>query len=492
MSKNIFLIKAKGILKRFLQFALVSVSLCALFIVFELNNLPRAIDTKLNNETPLLLKNVNLLSMVPGSQPIVKEQSVLIANGIVQWIGPSSEEKKIVGMLVINATDQFLIPGLIDAHVHVFDEAELAGYLAHGVTGVRNLAGLPFHIPLMKAIDNDELIAPEFLTTGPILNSHGPNESINQQIVMTESQGRNAVRQQHDAGFDAIKVYSNLTAPAFKGIVEEAEVLGMSISGHSPEGIRTDGVPYDKPFDISWSKILGNNFVTLEHVETLVWHALRDDLDEKKFQKIASILKQSGEAVTPTLIAHKRLILIAETKGQYLLSDDIDTINPFIDYFSEDSKNFWSQMDPTSYEKPHSEFFSQATRILYKTGVPLIAGSDAGVFGIVPGRSLALELELLVEAGMTTYDALNSATRLSAETLGFNNAGRIEQGYKANLVLLNQNPLININAVENPTAVIIKGHLLDQAGLRDMKAAARDTSFTRSFWRFIELLYFIG
>jgi hypothetical protein len=90
--------------------------------------------------------------------------------------------------------------GLIDGHIHLSDETELAGYLAHGLTGLRNMSGYPFHLQLAQNIKQGVILSPDFITTGPILNSHGANENIIQQIVMTDAEARLAVQAQYDAG----------------------------------------------------------------------------------------------------------------------------------------------------------------------------------------------------------------------------------------------------------------------------------------------------
>lgn len=95
------------------------------------------------------------------------------------------------------------------------------------------------------------------------------------------------------------------------------------------------------------------------------------------------------KAVTPTLIVHKRLALIAETEGEYLNRLGSETISPLVRFFERGSEECWSNVDASAYETPHAEFFLTATRLLYEAGVPLIAGSDSGVFGLIPGASLA-------------------------------------------------------------------------------------------------------
>lgn len=457
---------------------------------YVIGDIPNALEPNKSRPAGVLIDNVRLISMVPGAPESENARAVLVIGDRITEIGAAGELHAPEGARVIDGLGYTLIPGLIDAHIHLSDEAELAGYLAHGVTGVRNMSGYPFHLRLSQKIEAGTLLGPDFMTTGPILNGHGPNETVLQQTVMTPDEARAAVRKQHKAGYRALKVYSNLSHEPFEAILDEAGQLGMSVTGHSPEGVRTAGIPRQKPFDLPWESSLGRGFTTLEHIETIVWHSLRDDLDENKMREVAAQLAASGDAVTPTLIAHKRLVLIAETKGAYLNRPGSDTINPLTRFFERGSEEYWSHVDPSGYEAPHAEFFLTATRLLYEAGVPLIVGTDSGSFGIIPGASLAEELSLLVAAGIPPYNALASATRISADVLGFEDSGVIAPGYRANLILLPEDPLTQIGAVEFPIGVMSGGYWLDDIELEAMRNSAKDTSFVRSLWRVLEMKLF--
>lgn len=465
--------------------ALAAITTVWLWLV--ISDLPGALKVDRAQPVGVLLDNVRLVSMVPDAPQVEDARAVLVMGDRIIAVGAAGALRAPQGVRVVDGNGGTLIPGLIDAHIHLNDEAELAAYLAHGVTGVRNMSGYPFHLRLSERIATGALLGPDFITTGPMLNSPGPNETILQQTVTSGAEARASVRAQHDAGYRALKIYSNLTQEAFDAIIDEADRLGMSVTGHSPEGVRTKGIPREQPFDVSWQQSLGRGLTTLEHVETIVWHGLRDDLDEEKMRLLAAQLSASGEVVTPTLIAHRRLVLIAETQGGYLNKPGSDTINPLVRFFERGSEQYWTGVDPSNYERPHADFFLTATRLLHEAGVPLIAGTDSGGFGLVPGASLTRELELLVAAGLSPHDALASATRTSAEALSFEQTGIVAPGYRANLVLVTGDPLTQIGAVESPLGVMVGGHWIDEAGLEEMRNAARDTSFVRSLWRVLEM-----
>lgn len=448
---------------------------------------PEALEPNQHKPAGVLIDNVRLISMVPGAPYAEDARAVLVIGDRIVQVGAAGEISAPEGVRTVDARGQSLIPGMIDAHIHLGDEAELAGYLAHGVTGLRNVSGYPFHLPLSERISEGLILGPDFITTGPILNSPGPNENLLQQTVTTDAEARAAVRAQYDAGYRRLKLYSNLTRDAFDAIVDEAGKLGMRIMGHTPEGERCAGMPREKPFEIPWEASLGQGFTTFEHVETLVWHSLRGELDKKRMREVAARLAASGEAVTTTLIAHKRLVLIAETKGAYLDRPGSGTINPVIRLAQRGEAKYWSEADPSAYEGPRAEFYLTATRLLHEAGVPLIAGSDAGLFAIIPGASMARELELMVEAGLPPHQALASATRTSAQILGFEKTGVIAPGYRANLVLLPEDPLTHVGAVEFPAAVMLGGYWMNGTKLEELKQAAHDTSLIRSVWRALQM-----
>ncbi len=468
----------------------IAITLLILFIWLRhiVTDFPAALEPDKHKPVGVLIDNVRLISMVPGAPDAEDARAVLVIGDRIVEIGAAGELAAPDGVRTIDASGHSLIPGLIDAHIHLSDEAELAAYLSHGVTGLRNLSGYPFHLPLSRGIREGVILGPDFVTTGPILNSRGPNENPLQQTVTTDDEARAAVRDQYNAGYRELKLYSNLSRDAFDAILDEADVLGMRVMGHTPEGERSAGIPRENPFEIPWEDSLGRGFITFEHVETLVWHSLRGKLDENRMRVVAEQLAESGEAVTTTLIAHKALVLTAETKGAYLQRPGSDTINPLIRLAQRSDAKYWSQADPSAYEGPRAKFYLAATRLLHEAGVPLVAGTDAGLFAIIPGESMARELELLVEAGLSPHQALVSSTRTSAQILGFEQTGVIAPGYRANLVLLREDPLAQIGAVEFPTAVMLSGYWMDDIKLEKLREAARDTSLIRSAWRALQMV----
>lgn len=441
---------------------------------------PAALKRPAIAPTAVRIDNVRIISMAPGSPAIETDKSVLVVDGVIRQVAPPAAINTPEGAEVVDGGGQTLLPGLIDAHVHVWDEAELAGYLAHGVTSVRNMSGMPFHASLIRRIEQRKILGPDFVTTGPILNSPGANVQDNHQIVATAEEARTAVQEQYAAGYRTLKVYSNLYREPYEAILDEAARLDMTIVGHTPEGVRAEGAPYEKPFDIAFEEILDDGFGTIEHVELIVWHGLRDRLDEDGMRDLAGRIADAGVIVTPTLIAQANLVRVAETRGAYLDRPGTETLNPLIQRLEAANHEHWSRQDPQAREAPRAAFYLKATKMLHDAGVPLIAGTDAGIFTNIPGSSMTRELELLVKAGLSPYDALAMATVNAGPAIGLADRGQVSPGFQGNLLLVSGDPLTDVSRVENPSAVMMRGVWLDADALEEMRQAARQTSVPRT------------
>lgn len=374
----------------------------------------------------------------------------------------------------------YAIPGLIDTHVHVWDEAELLSFLSFGVTTIRNASGMPFHLQWAKEIEAGKILGPRLLTTGPILNGRGPNTQINHQIVETASEARAAVKAQYEMGYRQLKVYSNLSLEAYEAILEQARALGMTVMGHTPEGGRSDGVPFKKPFQIPFLKVLADGLSSIEHVESIVWHGLSDQLSMEKMSVLAKQIAAHRQSVTPTLIAHDNLRQVAKTKGVYLKRPGVELLNPFITETEQESYAHWSGQSAALRER-YAQFYLRATKSLFDAGVRLVAGTDAGIFTNIPGQSLLDELDILVQAGLTPYQALLCATRNAAQVLGLSNQiGQIAPGFQADLLVLTDDPGKSLQALRKPVGVVLAGRWMDESAMRDWRLQGAKASFEKT------------
>lgn len=418
----------------------------------------------------LLIEDVRILPMTGPDVDPIDHGAVLVRDGTIVSVGASVTPPP--GAVIIDGGGATLMPGLIDMHVHIWDEVELAAYLSHGVTTVRNMSGMPLHLELAERIDAGELSGPRLITTGPILNSPGPNQQVNHQLVTSAAQARAAVAQQHAQGFRQLKVYSNLTRPAYEAIRSEAAALGMTITGHTPEGVRREGVPHDAPFDIAFEELLDDGFTTIEHMESIVWHGMSDELDESRARALADEVARAGVPVDPTLIAHHALHQMAATDGAWAQRPESGLLNPLLVAQEQTHYAEWARQ-PADARAAHDAFFAVATRIFHERGVAMVTGSDAGIFTNIPGSALTRELELLVAAGIPTADVLTMATVNGAGVLGLGDQiGKVAPGYRAEFILVNGDPLTDISVVEHPIGLLLGNTWMDAAQLEQLHASA--------------------
>ncbi|MEZ5708534.1 MAG: amidohydrolase family protein [Blastomonas sp.] len=436
----------------------------------------------------IVISDVQILDFSGEGPAVQPSMSVVIRDGLIEAIGPADAVAIPDGAEVIEGQGRYLMPGMADMHVHIWDEASLGAYLAHGITTVRNLSGMPVHLRLADRIAEGELAGPRLLTTGPILNSPGPNAQLNHQMVQTGEDARAAVRTQHAAGYREIKVYSNLTVEAWHGARDEAKALGMRISGHSPEGVREPGMPRDKPFNIAFIDLLDDGFTTIEHVESIVWHGLRNRYDPVAAKALARKIADSGTAVDPTLVAFHNLLRVAETRGEYLNRPGVDMMNPLLVAQEQPQYDRWSS-EAIEPNREAFEFYKQVTRLFADAGVTMVAGSDAGIFTNIPGESLIDELVLLAEAGLAPLEVMRAASFNPAIVLGEEAMrGRVAAGHVADLVMLAENPLDDVTAAGKPVLVVAAGRVHDRAALDAMLDTARSPVVERTQSNLVEAL----
>ncbi len=418
----------------------------------------------------LLIRDVRTVGF-ESEVPAIRESAfVLVKDGKILAVRDTAEG--LAAPVTVDGAGRTMVPGFTDMHVHIWDEAELGAYLSWGVTRVRNMSGLSFHLPLAERIEAGEVMGPHLVTTGPILNSPGPNAQINHQMVETADEARAAVAWQAEAGFDRIKVYSNLTRPAYEAIIEEAAARGMPVAGHTPEGVREEGMPQDKPFNISFEEVLADHFETIEHIESVVWHGLRNRHDEAAARALARKIAAEGVPVTATLLAHRNLVLVAETDGAAVSRPGTELLNAVEQQTEVEYQTFWAGQDSAPAAKD-AAFYARVAKIFQEEGVTLLAGTDAGIFTNIPGKSLSEELALLTSAGLSPYDVLRSATYTPSVVLGtVGQDGCVEAGCAADLVLLPCDPLADIACAAEPAGLVYRGAWLDRAALDGLREAS--------------------
>ena len=235
------------------------------------------IDKEEQANNSYLIINANVVPM--NLDTVLVNKMVYIKQGVIEKIADNIEIK---GIPIIDAQNQYLTPGLIDMHVHVWDRYELGLYMSNGVTAVRNLWGMPMHLRIKADEKGDKIYSPVFVTTGPKLT--GPefigDDNLN---LKGPEEARNKVISYKERGYDLIKTYYGLDREIFNAVIEQAEISDIDIVAHPSQRV---------PF----SYHLHPQIKSIEHAEEIVQQPLQFDLDTVKLQLIIDSIAFSGQA----------------------------------------------------------------------------------------------------------------------------------------------------------------------------------------------------
>ena len=419
-------------------------------------------------EAPVLIENVDVLPMT--SEEILANHDVLIEDGRFTAIAPAGSLAVPTGVEVHDGSGRYLIPGLMDLHVHFKGGEEIQPdmlylYLARGVTTVLSMGGNKFVLDLRDQVANGDLFGPRIYTTSPIIGNLAP-------YPKTAEKAHEIVDKYAAEGYDFLKVYNQIPEAGYWGIIAAAERNEIRVVGHAVRSVGIEGAIR-----------AGQDVV---HMEEFLYGYFQDGFDEARVRPLAKRLKDAGISVVATLIAYHNIVRQLEDIDAMLASPGVEYLPWRISkYFQPDANDYLQRFDAEDLEnmlKPGIAFQQTLTRIFHEEGVPILAGTDAVMAIVVPGISLHQELEELVAAGLSPYEALRSATVLPAAFLDQADLGTIEPGKVADAVLIDADPLADITNTRRIRAVVARGRWLpqDQIDVRlaviEEKARASRTS----------------
>jgi hypothetical protein len=398
---------------------------------------------------------------------------------------------------VIDGRGKFLIPGLWDMHVHI-DTTEAWFFplsIAAGVTGVRDMGGVLSRVRRWKRLPPG-LLRPTIIASGPILT--GPVADTDSRLarIATAPQGRRVVDSLLDGGVDFIKVHDWLSRDAYLAIAAEARARGSYIAGHLPIAVDPIDAVRARQRSIEhmgsgwaglllfasadrrlidsvskWANVTAGTSELMKHFTRTWQRRLADSFSPARARSLCSSLASGRVALTPTTYFSAYLTLMPLNRA--LLRD------PRLNYLPQSVRDMTQYVVPaerftrsarTSADVAVYEARARLIKICREQGVQILAGTDTGPYGpMIPGFSLHDELDRMVADGLKPIDALRAATISPARF--FNAAdtlGSVTVGKRADLVLLDANPLTNINNIRRIDAVIVNGTLIDQARRQQM------------------------
>lgn len=434
-----------------------------------------AAHAQADDDRPQAVAFVGVHVVPMDREALLENHTVVVSGGRIQRIGPAGRVPVPDGALRIDARGKYLMPGLAEMHAHipptdVTDEQVeplFLLYISNGITTIRGMLGHPSHLALRDRIARGELPGPRIYTSGPSLNGNS---------IPSPDSARAAVRHQKAMGYDFLKLHPGLTRASFDAIAAEARRLGIPFAGHvsAAVGVR---------------RALEARQATIDHLDGYV-----------------EALVPEGAASGPSqffgfnLMAHVDLSRIPDLARATRDAGvwNVPTMSLFLDFASDEAPEALAARQETRYlPRPQVENWVNAVRnlrsneaysaesarrfletrsailaALHHAGARLLLGSDAPQVFNVPGFSIHQELQALVDAGLTPYEALASGTRNVALFFGAEREfGTVQEGKAADLILLDANPLADVRNVQRRAGVVVRGRWLPEEELRRRLAA---------------------
>jgi len=429
----------------------------------------------------LVIENVTVVPMgVEGELP---RHAVVVRGDRIVAVAPMGSVHVSRDAMRIDGSGKWLMPGLTDMHVHAWREEELTMFVAAGVTTVRNMFGAEQHLGWRDEIARGTLLGPTIVTAGPIVDGDPPTWP--GSIALSDPAGAAGVVEDHiAAGYDFVKVYNGLKPDVYRALAAEAAKRGIPVAGHVP-----------------WSVGLGDTMATgqrsIEHLDGWIdaldrpgaphdwnpyWQEIGRQLGRVDFDRLPPLAEKARATRNwqcPTLDVMTRMAQLNDLAMLHKSVRWLDLVPPATRKGWEPQNDF--RLDKLSADDyvtmcAYNDFSAWVVRMLAAEGVPILAGTDQGNPFVVAGVSLLDELELLVAAGLTRRQALETATTNPARFLEKTGEfGVIAPGARADLILLASDPLIG--PVPLPDGIVLRGRWLPGNELRTRLTAIAD-SFT--------------
>ena len=430
--------------------------------------------TRQSAERPQSIAFVNVNVVPFDRERILEGQTVIVRDGRIAQIGPASKVKVPAGAVKIDGRGKYLMPGLADMHVHLSTQPDLASqqlqlFLANGVTTVRNMIGKPEHLLLRDRVAKGELPGPTIYTAGPpLLGNTVPTPEVAERVVV----------EQKKAGYDLLKVHEGLTPETYAAIVATAKRVGIPFAGHVTA-------------TVGLKRALDAQQTSIEHLDGYLQAMVADDspvkptgsqvvlgpvlehIDESKIPALAAATRKAGVWNDPTLTLFK-LIVSDVTSEDLLKWPEMQYVPAKMrEAFAKQKQSTMDHPAPDGERRRSIELRNKMLMALHDAGAKLLIGPDSPQFFLVPGFATHRELQSFVEAGLTPYEAIEAATRNPGEYFADvmkvpRDFGTVEVGMRADLILLDANPLESVANLSRRAGVMVRGRWLPESELRKM------------------------
>jgi len=380
----------------------------------------------------LLIEHATVIAM-DRPEPLL-DHAILVAGDSIVAVRPSGSMRVPPGTRRIDAAGRFVMPGLADLHVHLYDAQGLPSYLAHGVTTVADLNGSPRVLQWRRQVAAGEIAGPSIIASGPTINGYPVGNPLFVGALSGED-ARALVLEQAAAGYDLVKIYSFLAPDVYAALMEQARSSRIPVVGHIPLRVGLDSV-------------LGSGQANIAHMEEFFQAG---PVAPDSYAALAVRVRNSGITVTPNLSAYADYLRNIDSLPAVLADREIRYVSPAAFAEKLPTNNRSVRPDPQQFAaflRQRLQEFRNLTRAFSAAGVPLLLGTDTEIFGFA-GHSAHVELLELVRSGLTPYQALRAATAAPGEFLSRQlpsrrPSGVLRAGMRADLVLLRKNPLDDV------------------------------------------------
>lgn len=405
-----------------------------------------------DHHAPYAFTNVNVIPM--DNERILENYTVITDEDRIVEVGPAGEVEIPSDAHIIDGSGKYLMPGLAEMHGHVpptnpgpnapgyfndeYVESTLFLYISAGITTVRGMLGYEDQLSLKERVNSGELIGPNLYLAGP---------SFNGNTVSSPEQAAERVRQQKEEGWDLLKVHPGLTLEEYDAMAETAHEVGITFGGHVPEEV---GVVH----------AIESRQITIDHVDGYVNYLMQFDESERneKLAEVIQLTRENNVWIVPTMALWETII----GAGDYDTMKQYDELKYIPQAVRQNYNNFVENLGNSGYladdPQAQAEFRTYILSEMNKAGVKILMGTDAPQLFSVPGFSIHRELPSMKAAGMTNYEIIQSGTKNVGEYFAdWDDFGIIAEGQRADLVLVNGNPLEDLTTIENHSGVMVQG-----------------------------------
>lgn len=424
-----------------------------------------AFPSKKANNITLAITDCNVITMT--SNKVLKHRTILVADDKIVDILPASQWRNTDNIKTIDGRGRYVMPALGDMHIHVnqYSNWVFPLLLSHGVTTIRVMSGSDMVLKWRDSVNSNHKLAPDIHCASQLLDGDPPfwGNLHEGPIVRNTDSVEQIVLDQINKGYEFIKVYNRLNKDVYKEIRKACFKNGIRLTGHIPVELDKGEMFTETTGEIEhlsgYAKYVSmNNTISKEALaknsDMAIDMELASDVSRAKMKIAAEKTRTLDIWNCPTLIVHgvKTDSLFCKNLADSKLSPQLTPV-----------LGWWKSQGYTMKlaEQKLWEFKKEMTKELNRQNALLLAGSDSPVPWVVPGLSLHQELEYLVEAGLSNYDALKTATVNPALWFGKNyNKGTIEKNKGADLIILSANPLDDISNTQKIVDVIYKGKIV--------------------------------